>query len=114
MPICRRWAWTWRWIIARLVGEQGSGGDACFRAEPSALSGQDEEHRNARHGDDGAGDGQHPRHRTLAATFTWSYRTLDEQSARLLRRLSRQGGFGGFAYYCWGVGGVTLLLSLIR
>ena len=31
----------------------------------------------------------------------------------LLRYLSRKGRFGGFAYYCWGAGLVTLILSLI-
>ena len=31
----------------------------------------------------------------------------------LLRRIVQKGKFGGFAYYCWGAGLVTLLLSLI-
>ena len=31
----------------------------------------------------------------------------------LLRRIMQKGKFGGFAYYCWGAGLVTLLLSLI-
>lgn len=35
-------------------------------------------------------------------------------SIRLLKRLVvRKGRFGGFAYYCWGVGVLTILLSLI-
>ena len=32
---------------------------------------------------------------------------------QLIRRLIGQGGFGKFAYYCWGVGALTLILSLI-
>lgn len=32
---------------------------------------------------------------------------------RLLKYISQKGSFGGFAYYCWGAGLVTLLLSLI-
>ena len=35
-------------------------------------------------------------------------------SIRFLKRLAERGGFGGFAYYCWGAGAVTLILSLIR
>ena len=31
----------------------------------------------------------------------------------LLRFVARKGRFGGFAYYCWGAGLVTLILSLI-
>ena len=31
----------------------------------------------------------------------------------LLRYIARKGRFGGFAYYCWGAGLVTLILSLI-
>lgn len=31
----------------------------------------------------------------------------------LLRFIARKGRFGGFAYYCWGAGLVTLILSLI-
>ena len=31
----------------------------------------------------------------------------------LLRYIARKGRFGGFAYYCWGAGLVTLVLSLI-
>ena len=31
----------------------------------------------------------------------------------LLRYIARKGRFGGFAYYCWGAGIVTLILSLI-
>ncbi|MGO5114925.1 undecaprenyl-diphosphate phosphatase [Candidatus Avoscillospira sp. LCP25S3_F1] len=34
-------------------------------------------------------------------------------SISLLRFIARKGRFGGFAYYCWGVGLVTLILSLI-
>jgi len=32
---------------------------------------------------------------------------------QLIRRLMAQGGFGKFAYYCWGVGGLTIVLSLV-
>ena len=32
---------------------------------------------------------------------------------QLLRRLINKGGFGNFAFYCWGVGALTMLLSLI-
>ncbi len=32
---------------------------------------------------------------------------------RLLKYISQKGSFGGFAYYCWGAGLVTLLLSLV-
>ena len=32
---------------------------------------------------------------------------------RLLRYIARKGKFGGFAYYCWGAGLVTLILSLM-
>lgn len=31
-----------------------------------------------------------------------------------LKRLAEKKGFGGFAYYCWGAGAVTLILSLIK
>ena len=31
----------------------------------------------------------------------------------LLRYVARKGRFGGFAYYCWGAGLVTLILSLV-
>lgn len=34
-------------------------------------------------------------------------------SIRLLKKLVSQGRFGGFAYYCWGVGAVSIILSLI-
>lgn len=34
-------------------------------------------------------------------------------SISLLRFIARKGRFGGFAYYCWGAGLVTLILSLI-
>ena len=33
---------------------------------------------------------------------------------RLLKSISRKGSFGGFAYYCWGIGLVTLILSLVK
>ena len=33
---------------------------------------------------------------------------------RLLKMLANRGGFTGFSYYCWGVGALTLILSLIR
>lgn len=33
---------------------------------------------------------------------------------RLLRRIADRGGFGGFAYYCWTVGALTLVLTLIQ
>jgi len=32
---------------------------------------------------------------------------------QLLRRLMAKGGFGKFAYYCWGLGAITIILSLI-
>ena len=32
---------------------------------------------------------------------------------QLLRRLMAKGGFGKFAYYCWAVGGLTIILSLV-
>ena len=32
---------------------------------------------------------------------------------QLIRRLMAKGGYGKFAYYCWGVGALTLVLSLI-
>ncbi len=34
-------------------------------------------------------------------------------SIRLLKFISERGSFGGFSYYCWGAGVVTLILSLI-
>lgn len=34
-------------------------------------------------------------------------------SIRLLQRIVSKGKFGGFAYYCWGVGALTVALSLI-
>ena len=34
-------------------------------------------------------------------------------SIRLLQRIVRKGKFGGFSYYCWGVGALTVVLSLI-
>ena len=33
---------------------------------------------------------------------------------RLLKFITKRGNFGGFCYYCWGVGLVTLILSLIN
>ena len=33
---------------------------------------------------------------------------------RLLKLIARKGRFGGFAYYCWAVGLLTLLLNLFR
>ena len=33
---------------------------------------------------------------------------------RLLKFITQRGSFGGFAYYCWGAGLVTLILSLIK
>ena len=33
---------------------------------------------------------------------------------RLLKFITQRGKFGGFAYYCWGAGLVTLILSLIK
>ena len=33
---------------------------------------------------------------------------------RLLKFIARKGSFGGFAYYCWAVGLLTLLLNLFR
>lgn len=32
----------------------------------------------------------------------------------LVRRLVAKGGFGKFAYYCWGVGALALILSLVQ
>jgi len=32
---------------------------------------------------------------------------------QLLRQLMAKGGFGNFAYYCWGIGSITLIWSLI-
>ncbi len=34
-------------------------------------------------------------------------------SIRLLQRIVSRGRFGGFAYYCWGVGALSIILSLI-
>ena len=33
---------------------------------------------------------------------------------RLLKYISQKDSFGGFAYYCWGIGLVTLILSLVK
>lgn len=33
---------------------------------------------------------------------------------RLLKFITQRGSFGGFCYYCWGAGLVTLILSLIK
>ena len=33
---------------------------------------------------------------------------------RLLKYISQKGSFGGFTYYCWGIGLVTLILSLVK
>ena len=33
-------------------------------------------------------------------------------SIRLLQRIVSKGRFGGFAWYCWGVGAASILLSL--
>lgn len=33
---------------------------------------------------------------------------------RLLKMIAERGSFGGFSYYCWGAGAVTLILSLIK
>lgn len=35
-------------------------------------------------------------------------------SIRFLKQLAEKKGLGGFAYYCWGVGAVTVILSLIK
>ena len=32
---------------------------------------------------------------------------------QIMRRLMSKGGFGKFAYYCWGIGALTLLLSIV-
>jgi len=32
---------------------------------------------------------------------------------QLIRRLMSKGAFGKFAYYCWGIGGITIILSLV-
>lgn len=34
-------------------------------------------------------------------------------SIKLLQKLVARGKFGGFAYYCWGVGALSILLSLV-
>ena len=34
-------------------------------------------------------------------------------SIRLLQKLVAKGRFGGFAYYCWGVGALSIVLSLV-
>lgn len=34
-------------------------------------------------------------------------------SIRLLQKIVRKDGFGGFSYYCWGVGALSIVLSLI-
>lgn len=34
-------------------------------------------------------------------------------SIKLLQKLVSKGKFGGFAYYCWGVGALSILLSLV-
>ena len=34
-------------------------------------------------------------------------------SIRLLQRIVSKGRFGGFAYYCWGVGALSIVLGLI-
>lgn len=34
-------------------------------------------------------------------------------SIRLLQKIVRRDGFGGFSYYCWGVGALSIVLSLI-
>ena len=31
----------------------------------------------------------------------------------LVKRITSKGKFGNFAYYCWGVAGLTIILSLI-
>jgi len=33
---------------------------------------------------------------------------------RLLKYITQKGSFGGFSYYCWGMGLLTLILSLIK
>lgn len=33
---------------------------------------------------------------------------------RLLKYISQKSSFGGFCYYCWGIGLVTLILSLVK
>jgi undecaprenyl-diphosphatase len=32
---------------------------------------------------------------------------------QLIRRFMAKGGLGKFAYYCWAIGGLTIILSLI-
>jgi len=44
----------------------------------------------------------------VAAAFVAGYGAI-----YLLRMLVQRGKFGGFAYYCWGAGLVTLILSLV-
>lgn len=45
----------------------------------------------------------------VAAAAVFGYLAI-----RLLKFISQKGSFGGFAYYCWGAGLVTLLLSLLK
>ena len=33
---------------------------------------------------------------------------------RLLRMIADKGRFGWFAYYCWAMGALTLILTLVR
>lgn len=35
-------------------------------------------------------------------------------SIRLLRMVAEKGKFGAFAYYCWGAGGLTILLTILK
>ena len=34
-------------------------------------------------------------------------------SITLLKRISRSGHFGGFAYYCWVAGAMSIILTMI-
>ena len=34
-------------------------------------------------------------------------------SIRLLKFIASHGSFGGFAYYCWGAGAFTIIMSLV-
>ena len=34
-------------------------------------------------------------------------------SIQLLQRIAKRGRFGGFAYYCWVVGVLTIILTMI-
>ena len=41
-------------------------------------------------------------------------RSLAAEGIRLLRFIAERGKFGAFAYYCWAVGVLTLVLNVIK